>query len=56
MKSKIKIARNLLNNAIEMNVNRKIIHRLSRKIDSYIIAYYKEFGRLEVNAEQEGEQ
>jgi hypothetical protein len=40
IKNRIKIARDLLNNAIKMNVNPEIIYKISRKIDTYIAVYY----------------
>ena len=40
IKNRIKIARNLLNNAIAMNVKQEIIYKISRKIDAYIAEYY----------------
>ncbi|MFS8501934.1 MAG: Spo0E family sporulation regulatory protein-aspartic acid phosphatase [Caldicoprobacter sp.] len=45
-KTRIKIARNLLNNAIEMNINKKVIFKISQKIDEYIVMYYREYEDL----------
>lgn len=41
-KDKIEIARTILNNAVNMNINKEIILRLSKKMDQYIVEYYKE--------------
>jgi hypothetical protein len=56
IKTKIEIARNLLNNALDMNVSKEIIHRLSQIIDNYILAYYQERRELGANAEDEDRQ
>ncbi|MFO7295840.1 MAG: Spo0E family sporulation regulatory protein-aspartic acid phosphatase [Clostridia bacterium] len=45
-KTRIKIARNLLNNAIEMNINKKVIFKISQRIDEYIVMYYREYEDL----------
>ncbi len=52
MKARIKIAKNLLNNAIEMNMNKKIIFKLSQMIDRYIVKYYSEYGGLKGGLEE----
>lgn len=53
-KARIKIAQNLLNNAIEMNMRKEIIFRISQRIDQYILRYYtKYYGGLRVGFEEE---
>lgn len=44
IKYKIEIARNILSNAIRMNMNKEIIQAISVKMDKYIIEYYSENG------------
>lgn len=46
IKTRIEIARNILNNAIEMNVSKKIIFKISQRIDQYIVKYYREHGGI----------
>ncbi|TCS82479.1 Spo0E family sporulation regulatory protein-aspartic acid phosphatase [Tepidibacillus fermentans] len=41
---KIEIARNILNNAANMNMNKEIILKISQKIDKYIIEYLRNDG------------
>ncbi|MFV9511269.1 Spo0E family sporulation regulatory protein-aspartic acid phosphatase [Tepidibacillus sp. LV47] len=43
-KDKIEIARNILNNAANMNMNKEIILKISQKIDKYIIEYLRKDG------------
>ncbi|MBS4535112.1 Spo0E family sporulation regulatory protein-aspartic acid phosphatase [Clostridium sp. D2Q-14] len=38
---KIRIGKNILDNAIEMNMSKDIILRISQKIDKYTIEYYR---------------
>ena len=45
IKTSIEIARNLLNNAIEMNMSKEIIFKISQRIDQYIVKYYIEHSR-----------
>lgn len=40
--NKIEMARNALNIAVHMNMNREIILKISRIIDEYIVEYYQE--------------
>jgi len=51
---KIEIARNILNNAISLNINKEIIQAISKKMDKYIIEYYyeKRNKKGDVNAEK----
>ncbi|MEL7565917.1 MAG: aspartyl-phosphate phosphatase Spo0E family protein [Dehalobacterium sp.] len=42
IKDKIEIARNILNNAIQVNINKETIQAISRKMDKYIVEYYHE--------------
>jgi hypothetical protein len=42
IESKIKIARNILNNATLMNISKEILLKISQKLDKYIIEYYEE--------------
>ncbi len=39
-KDKIAMARAILNNATNMNINRETVLKISRKIDQYIVEYY----------------
>jgi len=39
-KDKIKIARNILNNAVKINISKEILLKISEKIDKYIVEYY----------------
>ena len=41
IESKIKIARNILNNATLMNISKEILLKISQKLDKYI-EYYEE--------------
>ncbi|GAV21867.1 aspartyl-phosphate phosphatase Spo0E family protein [Carboxydothermus pertinax] len=41
---KIEIARNLLNNAAKMNMNKEIILKISQKIDHYIVEHFSKGG------------
>ena len=41
-KEKIVLIRNILNNANNMNIKTETILKISRKIDEYIIEYYRE--------------
>jgi len=56
IKTRIKIAKNLLNNAIEMNMRKEIIFRISQRIDQYIVKYYIEYGGLKGGSEEEKSQ
>lgn len=42
MKNKIEMARNILDDATNMNIKKEILLKISQKIDKYIIEYYKE--------------
>lgn len=44
MKEKIEIARNILNNAANMNMSKEILLKISQKIDKYIVDYYRKSG------------
>lgn len=44
IENKIGIARNILNNAAEMNMSKDILLKISQKIDKYIVEYYHENG------------
>ncbi|MEW6624430.1 MAG: aspartyl-phosphate phosphatase Spo0E family protein [Bacillota bacterium] len=41
-KDKIEIARNILNNAVNMNMSKEILLKISQKIDKYLVEYYLE--------------
>jgi sensor histidine kinase regulating citrate/malate metabolism len=41
-KDKIEIARNILNNAANMNMSKEILLKISQKIDKYIVEYLRE--------------
>lgn len=41
-KEKIALIRNILNNANNMNIKTETILKISRKIDEYIVEYYRE--------------
>jgi len=56
IKTRIKIAKNLLNNAIEMNMRKEIIFKISQRIDRYIVKYYIEYGGLKGGFEEEKSQ
>jgi hypothetical protein len=43
-KARMEIVRNILNNAIEMNMGKGIVFRISKKMDKYIVKYYYECG------------
>lgn len=53
LKTGLEIARNLLNNAIEMNISKDIIFKISQRIDEYIVKYYREYGGLKSGLEEE---
>jgi len=40
IENKIKIARNILNNAARMNMRKEILLKISQKMDKYIVEYY----------------
>ena len=40
-KDKIEITRNILNKAININMSRTIILKISQKLDEYIVDYYR---------------
>ncbi|HHY91223.1 MAG TPA: Spo0E family sporulation regulatory protein-aspartic acid phosphatase [Clostridiales bacterium] len=40
-KQKIEMIKNILHNAISMNVNKNIILKISQQLDEYIINYYR---------------
>lgn len=40
-KNKIEIARNILNNAVNMNVSKELLLKISQKLDEYIVEYYR---------------
>lgn len=42
LKNKIEIARDALNNAAKMNMNKENLLKMSRIIDEYIVEYYRE--------------
>jgi hypothetical protein len=42
IKSKIETARDALNNAVNMQMNREIILEMSQMIDEYIVEYYRQ--------------
>lgn len=44
MKNKIEIMRDMLNNAVEMNMSKDILLGISREIDKYIVEYYRKDG------------
>jgi len=37
----LEIARNILNNAASMNMNKETILKISKKMDEYIVEYYR---------------
>lgn len=41
LKEKIEIARNILQNAVSMNMRKEIILKISQKIDKYIMDYFQ---------------
>ncbi len=41
-KQKIEMIKNILYNAIAMNVDKKIILKISQQLDEYIIRYYRQ--------------
>ncbi|WP_222927632.1 aspartyl-phosphate phosphatase Spo0E family protein [Biomaibacter acetigenes] len=43
-KDKIEIARNILNNAANMNMSKEILLKISQKIDKYIVEYFRKGG------------
>ncbi len=55
-KTSIEIAKNLLNNAIEMNMSKEIIFKISQRIDQYIVEYYVKYGGLNGGTEEEKNQ
>jgi len=44
IKNRIEIARSILTNAAKMNVSKEILLKISRKIDKYVVEYYRECG------------
>lgn len=40
-KNKIEIARTILNNATNINMNKGIILKISQKVDKYIVEHYQ---------------
>ncbi|MDI3481124.1 MAG: hypothetical protein PWQ97_779 [Tepidanaerobacteraceae bacterium] len=42
VKTRLEIARDILNNATRMNMSTDLLLKISRKIDRYIIEYYSE--------------
>lgn len=40
-RDKIEIARNILNNAANMNMSKEVLLKISQKIDKYIIEYFR---------------
>jgi len=40
-KDKIEAARNILNNAANMNMDKRILLKISQKIDEYIVEFYR---------------
>lgn len=43
VKDKIETARNTLHDAVKINDNKEKILEISRKVDKYIVEYYKKF-------------
>lgn len=43
-KNNMEIARNILTNAAMMNVSKEFLLKISRKIDDYIVEYYRQDG------------
>ncbi|BCV22811.1 aspartyl-phosphate phosphatase Spo0E family protein [Moorella sp. Hama-1] len=41
-KDKIEVARRILDNAVKMNMSKRILLKISQKIDKYIVEYYWE--------------
>jgi hypothetical protein len=41
VKDKIKTARSILTNAVNMNMSSEILLKISQKIDKYIVEYYR---------------
>lgn len=39
-KDKIEVARRILDNAVKMNMSKRILLKISQKIDKYIVEYY----------------
>ncbi len=39
---RIEIARNILHNAVMMNMRREIIFKISQKFDEYVVEYFNE--------------
>ncbi|MDR5659650.1 aspartyl-phosphate phosphatase Spo0E family protein [Serpentinicella sp. ANB-PHB4] len=39
-REKIKVTRNILDNAINMNIRADIVLKISQKLDKYIVEYY----------------
>ncbi|MCG9968791.1 aspartyl-phosphate phosphatase Spo0E family protein [Pelotomaculum terephthalicicum JT] len=44
IRNRIEIARSILTNAAKMNVSKEILLKISRKIDKYVVEYYRECG------------
>ncbi len=40
-KDKIEIARNILHNAVSINMSMEILLEISKKIDQYVVEYYR---------------
>ncbi|MBM7583125.1 hypothetical protein JOD02_002002 [Caldicoprobacter guelmensis] len=55
-KTSIEITRTLLHNAIEMNMNKEIVFKISQRMDQYIVEYYVKYGGLKGGTEEEKNQ
>lgn len=40
-KDKIEITRNILNNAVKINISKELLLKISQKLDKYIVEYYR---------------
>jgi hypothetical protein len=45
IKNKIEISRNILYNAINMNLSKNTIEKISQKLDKHIVEYYYKNGK-----------
>ncbi|MCR4430463.1 MAG: Spo0E family sporulation regulatory protein-aspartic acid phosphatase [Tepidanaerobacteraceae bacterium] len=53
VKTRLDIARNILNNATKMNMSGDLLLKISRKIDRYVMEYYSESREKKGGAREE---
>lgn len=48
-KEKLEVARNILNNAAEINLSKKLLLKISQKTDEYLVKYIVEMQKQQRN-------